>query len=935
MASLNINQLTTHIDELRILLANNDIDIISINETKLNESIQDHEVHIPGYEIIRRDRLTKGGGGVCFYVKNSINFTVRSDLHMDALENLCLEIHKPKTRPFVIVTWYRPPDSPIGIFSPFESLIGKLDSENVEFFVLGDMNCDMVTARYDNDTSKLKNIADVYGLEQLIAEPTRITPTSSTLIDLIYTNCSDKIACSGVCHVGISDHSMVYVYRKLSLNGMSNGHNSITYRNFRKFDCQNFRDDIQSQCWNNVYESSDPNEMWQQWKCTFLAIADKHAPLKTMRVRSRSSPWITAGLKDLMHNRDILKIKAIKTNDPNDWAVFKKQRNLVNKQVRLAKQVYYQNIFNKHTSDSRKTWQTINELTSHKSGKMSVTSLKVNGLTITNPLELSNEFNNHFANIGPKLASEIDFDSSSYKRYLAGTDKRFELQPTNPNKVFSLLNKLDKSKATGLDTISARFVRECADLICVPICDIFNQSISQGKFPDDWKYARVTPLFKQGNRDDVNNYRPISVIPIVAKVFERIVYDQLYAYLEEHDILYQNQSGFRATHSTVTALLEATDSWAYNIDNGKINGVIFLDLKKAFDTVDHQILLSKLNYYGIHGKSFKWFQSYLENRTQKCSVNGSLSSSCSLTCGVPQGTILGPLLFLLYINDLPNCLSNCEPRMYADDTHLTYAGGDLESIQLCLNEDLTNVFNWLQANKLTLNMTKTEFMLIGSRQRLGTLTASPTIRMNSTQVSQVTSTKSLGVIIDDRLDWHSHIEKLTKKIASGIGCLKRVRHLIPASTLHLLYQALVKPHFDYCDIVWGSCGITLRDKLQKLQIRAARVLTFSSYDADATKLLEFLSWKNLTSQQEIHRVTMVFKCLHGLAPEYLNSKFKWRNSAYDLRDSENKLNVPLPRTNYYRKSFSYSGATLWNSLPCDIRNTESLGLFKRKINATL
>ena len=157
---------------------------------------------------------------------------------------------------------------------------------------------------------------------------------------------------------------MVYVYRKLALNGMSNGHNSITYRNFRKFDCQNFRDDIQSQCWNNVYESSDPNEMWQQWKCTFLAIADKHAPLKTMRVRSRSSPWITAELKDLMHNRDILKIKAIKTNDPNDWAVFKKQRNLVNKQVRLAKQVYYQNIFNKHTSDSRKTWQTINELTS-------------------------------------------------------------------------------------------------------------------------------------------------------------------------------------------------------------------------------------------------------------------------------------------------------------------------------------------------------------------------------------------------------------------------------------------------------------------------------------------------------------------------------------------------------------------------------------------
>lgn len=177
-------------------------------------------------------------------------------------------------------------------------------------------------------------------------------------------------------------------------------------------------------------------------------------------------------------------------------------------------------------------------------------------------MELSNEFNNHFAKIGPKLASEINCDSGSYQRYLTATDKRFKLQPTNPTKVFSLLNKLDKSKATGLDKISARLIRECADLICVPICDIFNQSISQGTFPDDWKYARITPLYKQGDRGDANNYRPISVIPIMAKVFERIVYEQLYAYLEEHDILCQNQSGFCANHSTVTALLEATDSWA-------------------------------------------------------------------------------------------------------------------------------------------------------------------------------------------------------------------------------------------------------------------------------------------------------------------------------------------------------------------------------------
>ena len=270
--------------------------------------------------------------------------------------------------------------------------------------------------------------------------------------------------------------------------------------------------------------------------------------------------------------------------------------------------------------------------------------------------------------------------------------------------------------------------------------------------------------------------------------------------------------------------------------------------------------------------------------------------------------------------------------MYADDTHLTYAGDCVGNLQLYLNQDLDNVHNWLRANKLTLNMTKTEFLLIGSRQRLSTLTDSPTITIHDSQVSQVTTAKSLGVTIDNKLDWSSHIDKLTKKVASGIGAMKRIRHLVPPATLHLIYQALIQPHFDYCNIIWGNCGIILQDKIQKLHNRAARVLTNSNYDADAGHLFELLGWKNLASQQHIQRATMVYKSLHGLALDYLCSKFsERRETAYNLRDSENKLNVPLPRTNYYKNSFSYSGATLWNSLPRDIRQAESLGLFKRLI----
>ena len=253
---------------------------------------------------------------------------------------------------------------------------------------------------------------------------------------------------------------------------------------------------------------------------------------------------------------------------------------------------------------------------------------------------------------------------------------------------------------------------------------IFNTSITHGIFPEEWKCSKVVPVFKQGDRTDLDNYRPISIVPVFAKVFERIIYDQLYAFLMDN-LLSSYQSGFQSLHSTVTSLLEATDDWAYNIDQGNVNTVVFLDLKKAFDTVDHSILISKLAVYGIGGTSIEWFKSYLSERNQKCFLNGSLSNNCVLSCGIPQGTILGPLLFLLYISDLPNCLSHSQPRMHADDTHLTLAGNSADSIELNLNKDLASVSEWLIANKLTLNKSKTEFMLIGSRQRLDRLSILP------------------------------------------------------------------------------------------------------------------------------------------------------------------------------------------------------------------
>ena len=305
-----------------------------------------------------------------------------------------------------------------------------------------------------------------------------------------------------------------------------------------------------------------------------------------------------------------------------------------------------------------------------------------------------------------------------------------------------------------------------------------------------------------------------------------------------------------------------------------------------------------------------------------------LSNSRSLICGIPQGTILGPLLFLVYINDLPNCLAHAEPRMYADDTHLTFASNNMKDIEFYLNQDLANVNQWLIANKLTLNQSKTEFMLIGSRQRLRTFQSAPNLTINGTPIKQVSQDKSLGVYVDENLSWTTHINEITKKIASGIGALKRVRPFVPVNTLMTIFNSLVQPHFNYCCEVWDSCCKTLAVKLQKLQNRAARVLTFSGYDAGADPLIEILGWQKLESQRSFHKAVMVYKSLNGLAPEYMRSMFIYRDTVYSLRDAEEKLNIPKPRTNYLKNSFSYTGAVLWNSLPVGLRQAKTLESFK-------
>ena len=338
-----------------------------------------------------------------------------------------------------------------------------------------------------------------------------------------------------------------------------------------------------------------------------------------------------------------------------------------------------------------------------------------------------------------------------FTNYILPLPHVFSLTKTSNDIVLKLIQSLPLNKASGLDGISAKLLKEAGPIVSASLTYIINRSLTTGIFPNDWKVARVTPIYKDDIKTNPNNYRPISVLPIVSKLIERIVFNQLYAFLMRHDLLADAQSGFRPCHSTLTALLGITNDWFSNMENGLLNGVLFLDLKKAFDTVDHEILLKKLNFYGVDSISLKWFQSYLTDRKQRTYVNGSLSDYGFTVCGVPQGSILGPLLFLIYINDLPASGLSSIPRLYADDTCLTLTSHDPTDLQIKLNNDLNKVQSWLQANKLSLNVKKTKYSIIATQYKVALLDHQPDVRINGYSIDRVRTHRYLGVEIDDTL----------------------------------------------------------------------------------------------------------------------------------------------------------------------------------------
>ena len=587
--------------------------------------------------------------------------------------------------------------------------------------------------------------------------------------------------------LGISDHSIIYAVRKLIIP-KSNPKIKIV-RNFKNFNANDFLRDLSQIPWETTVIQDNANTCWKIWKSFYLGVLDRHAPFRRVRIRGNSIPWVTSDIEKLMRLRDYHKKRAVKFNSQFHWDKFKETRNKLNSCLRTTKRNYFCNEINDsvQSNDIKRSWSLINTLLGKQNKNYtSIKELIIDDAIISDEQSIAESFNNFFVNIGAKLASEIDDlpHEESTNNLSQTIESIFKFSEISTLEIISEIRNLKASKSTGIDNIPAKVLKLSADIIGPSIAKIFNISLKSGFFVHEWKMASVLPIYKTDDKRKCENYRPISILPIISKIFERSVFNQVYSYLNDNWLLSKYQAGFRPKNSTMAALIQMCDEWYANMDKGKLNGVVFLDIRKAFDSINHNILLEKLEtQFGIPNNELKWFKSYLTNREQVCAINGHLSSPQKIVCGIPHGSILGHLLFLLYINDLPTSLKESTPCLYADDTQIFSSSYDYNELIDKLNSDLINISDWLARNKLQYHPTKTKFMIIGSTYNLNNKVHNKPVILNNKPLSRTSTFECVGVLLDEKLKWDKHIDKILKKVGSGIAMLRRAKKFIPTSSL--------------------------------------------------------------------------------------------------------------------------------------------------------
>ena len=937
LAHLNIRSISRNFDKLRLFLENsgNNCSVIGLTETWLTPNIS-HLFSISGFDFVYRNRKERMGGGVGLYIPNKFEYSIHEELNVmtDVVESLFVEMVNPNGKNILIGVVYRPPGSnPNDFLLYVQNLMQNSIFTNKHVYLMGDFNIDLMKCNSQHISQEFVETLMSVSLLPLISKPTRVTDRSATLIDNIFCNIL-PIPESGIVLSDISDHYPIFTQVPIKLSPRQNNYQrrrKITANNL--INLQNSLKDID---WFFVYNNTDLDLCYDYFIKTITSKIDEHIPFCTRKSsykRTPRLPWITQSLLRSINRKNNLFYKYRSNPTDKNRQKYVTYKNTLTNLLRLQKRKFYVNQIMKYKNDIKNTWKTIKDVMNTSNDVSSISEVRWGNTSSNVPAGMAEIFNDFFASIGKNLSQSIPSSNKVFFDFLdIPNPKTIFLDPTYNEEVIDIIYNLKEGKSPGCDGIDNYLLKNIILEIIDPLVYIINLSLSTGLVPSQMKTAKVIPIYKKGEKNDVNNYRPISLLTSISKILERIVYIRTVKFFNMSNIFTNFQFGFRENHNTTHALLTFVEKITHALDTFSHTIGIFLDFSKAFDTINHGILLSKLSHYGIRGKALQWFTSYLSDRFQYVHVNSFDSSMKKIECGVPQGSLLGPLLFIVYINDFYRSSDKLSFILFADDSNLFYSHPDPNTLISTVNDELKNVSQWIYANKLSLNIEKTKYMFFSnSLDRLP-----GNVIFDTTPLEEVSSIKFLGVCVDNKLSWKCHINNICKVIARNIGIMNRLKYYLPSSALITLYSSLVLPYLNYGILAWGNTYSTLLDKLFLLQKMALRIVFNLHIRAHTDKL--FLEHKILKIKElylfQLGQFMFNYNCNH--LPKIFYSLFH-RNSHvhnYPTRQSK-EFHLPLVRTVHTQNTFVYTGPRFWNSLDNDLKESVKLITFKYKLKKYL
>lgn len=901
---INIRSLIPSLDNLKQFIINKNFDIIGVSETWLYKGVDLRNVQIPGYHFVRQDRIGRGGG-VGLYINSSFEYTVvTNDLTKNKnFEQIWVKITLQKIS-FIFGCVYRPPSFKFSDFVVnFDNVLTSIMPLCDKICCGGDFNVDFMNF-CSKETSEFASLIENLGLVQVISSPTRISDKTASLIDLLLLSNNLLLLNSDTLPAPhLSDHEFIFCEFKVLFENKKIKYTEI--RDIKNINLQQFSYDLQSIPWRNIFDIHNINDKIKFINENLSALLNLHAPLKKVRMTKVYQPWLD-NVKDLMKLRDRALSRYKKNKTAANRESYKELRNLTTLTIKNEKKAF----LNAKLSNSDNVWQ---ELKKYCGG------IQRNKIEIPESLKKPNEINNFFRNSIPITSIDhkdiIEHYTNNIKESVTSA---FHFQQVSEIDVLNTIIHI-KSNAVGTDGLTIGVIKLCCPFILPYLTHVINFCLRNSVYPDEWKRALVTPLPKTNEPTEFKDLRPISVLSCLSKVLEKLSNKQLTEHVEKNLILPETQSGFRQHHGCSTALANVSDDIFRATDEGKVTVLALLDYSKAFDTLNHRILLAVLHYIGLSKEACKFFENFLDGRYQRVRVGESISEELPITSGVPQGSALSPLLFAIYTSNIHNSLKYSNAQYYADDTQI-YLSFEKENVnEYCqkINDDLRSLQTVSLKHSLVLNLKKCCLMLFGPKPSIEYIKNQVNIKIDDTTLEIKNNTRNLGLIFDNSLRFEQHISNCIQRAYVRIKLLYSSRHDLSINLKKMLCDSLVLSIFNHGDVVYGNCLTQIqKNRIQKIQNSCLRLIYgIRKFEQISHKLRE-ANWLNMEGRRKVHSACFYHRIIFYKTPAYLHNKIIYRSHVHNINIRFRWLiTPPMHKTSYFERSFTYNIAKTYNCLP--------------------